>query len=185
MPARNPASPFRSVRPGDTVTRILGGGRMQLVVTEVDERFIYCGRLGGWKFDLDTGFEVDEDIGWGPEFGVTGSFLLSPKAAAYRRAAPKLPEADRPALVRFRTQTGSRYEVDNVGLTWRRSPTLASGVLRSESGELLAPARPVLGESVVLIGPPYEDRPGNRAVVTTPVVEIEPAPKGRPGIRSP
>lgn len=78
MPARNPASPFRSIRPGDTVTRILGGHPMQLGVTEVDEEFIYCGGDGSWKFDLDTGWEVDEGIGWGPASGITGSFLLPP-----------------------------------------------------------------------------------------------------------
>lgn len=83
-------------------------------------------------------------------------------------------------MVRFRTQTGSRYEVDNVALTWRRTPTLASGVLRSESGQLLAAVKPVLGESVVLIGPPFEDGLGNRRVLTTPVVEIEPASNGPP-----
>jgi hypothetical protein len=67
---------FRDVGVGDSVTRLLGGSiPMVLVVTRVDERFIYCGE-GGWKFDRASGFEVDEEIGWGPQFGLTGSFLV-------------------------------------------------------------------------------------------------------------
>jgi hypothetical protein len=69
--------PYRAVKVGDRVTRLLAGSiPMRLVVTHVDDRFIYCGGPGGWKFDLDTGDEVDEEIGWGPQFGLTGSFLL-------------------------------------------------------------------------------------------------------------
>lgn len=68
---------FRDIRPGDSVTRVLGGAPMRLVATEVDERFIYCGPPGvGWKFDRDTGVEVDEDLGWGPAEGFTGSYLV-------------------------------------------------------------------------------------------------------------
>ena len=67
------------LRTGDVVTRILGGSPMDLRVTGVDERFIYCGPPGvGWKFDRETGIEVDEEIGWGvPPAGVVGSYLAS------------------------------------------------------------------------------------------------------------
>jgi hypothetical protein len=70
---------FRDINAGDTVTRLLGGSiPMLLVVTRVDERFIYCGDEGvGYKFDRESGFEVDEEIGWGPQFGLTGSFLVA------------------------------------------------------------------------------------------------------------
>jgi hypothetical protein len=73
-----PGSSFRAVGVGDTVTRLIGGSiPMVLVVTRVDERFIYCGDEGvGCKFDRESGFEVDEEIGWGPQFGLTGSFLV-------------------------------------------------------------------------------------------------------------
>jgi hypothetical protein len=68
---------YRAMKVGDIVTRLLAGSiPMKLVVTDVDDRFIYCGGPGGWKFDRDDGYEVDEDIGWGPQFGITGSFLL-------------------------------------------------------------------------------------------------------------
>ena len=50
---------------------------MPLFVTEIDERFLYCGKPGiGWKFERDNGIEVDEDIGWGLEFGTVGTYLV-------------------------------------------------------------------------------------------------------------
>jgi hypothetical protein len=68
---------FRYVKPGDRVRRVLGGAAMTLVVSAVDEDFIHCGPPGvGWKFDRATGIEVDEEIGWGPQFGVAGSYLI-------------------------------------------------------------------------------------------------------------
>jgi hypothetical protein len=70
-------SSYRGLTVGATVTRLLAGSiPMKLIVTAVDERFIHCGGPGGWKFDRETGDEVDEEIGWGPQFGLTGSFLL-------------------------------------------------------------------------------------------------------------
>lgn len=76
-------SPFRALKVGDTVTRLIAGSiPMKLVVTDVDERFVYCGGPGGWKFDRDSGHEVDEELGWGPQFGVTGSFLVPNHASA-------------------------------------------------------------------------------------------------------
>jgi hypothetical protein len=73
---------FRDVRVGDLVTRMLGGAHMQLEVTAVDERFIHCGHpeLGG-KFDRDNGIEVDEEIGFGPQFGLIASYLLPSESA--------------------------------------------------------------------------------------------------------
>lgn len=60
---------------GDIVTRLLGGIPMKLKVTEVDDKFIYCGPKDvGWKFDRNTGAEVDEELGWGNEG--TGSYLV-------------------------------------------------------------------------------------------------------------
>lgn len=68
---------FRAVGVGDIVTRLLAGSiPMTLAVTDVDERFIHCGGPGGWKFDRSTGIEVDEELGWGPQFGISGSYLL-------------------------------------------------------------------------------------------------------------
>ena len=69
---------FTYVRVGDTVRRMLAGTvPMDLKVTEVDETLIYCGaRDMGWTFDRRTGAEVDTDLGWGPEEGITGSYLV-------------------------------------------------------------------------------------------------------------
>jgi len=56
---------------GDQVTRVLAGSvNMPLKVTEIDDNFIHC---GPWKFDKNTGAEVDEDLNWGN--GGTGSYL--------------------------------------------------------------------------------------------------------------
>jgi hypothetical protein len=54
---------FTNLRPGDSVTRLLGGEvTMKLKVTDVDEEFVHC---GDWKFRRDNGVEVDEELGWG------------------------------------------------------------------------------------------------------------------------
>jgi hypothetical protein len=65
---------FFDIKPGDTVIRILGGVLpMPLEVTEVDEMLIHC---GPWTFDRETGAEVDHTLGWGPEYGLTGTYLV-------------------------------------------------------------------------------------------------------------
>ena len=59
-------------KPGDTAVREMCG-EMPLKVTEVTDKLIIC---GPWQFDRATGAEVDEELGWGPEFGCTGSYLV-------------------------------------------------------------------------------------------------------------
>jgi hypothetical protein len=148
---------------------------MSLLVTDVDELLIHCGGPQGWKFDRETGMEVDEDIGWGPHFGITGSYLVPPgdsdvlPASSVDDLSPDGPVSD---LVEFTTATGSHYEIDNVNLSWRRTPTLASGRLRSESGKLLQPVEPEIGLPVVLVGEPFADGLGPRLVVTSAVVAV-------------
>ena len=74
----DPITDLSQIRAGDVVTRLLGGSPMDLKVTSVDEKLIYCGKPGvGWSFDRATGAEVDEEIGWGPQFGVIGSYLVA------------------------------------------------------------------------------------------------------------
>jgi len=72
---------FWDVKVGDTVVRMLAGVvRMELVVTNVEERLIHVGDaatgVGGWTFDRSTGIEVDEELGWGIDTGVSGSYLI-------------------------------------------------------------------------------------------------------------
>jgi hypothetical protein len=64
---------FYDIKPGDTVIRILGVLPMPLEVTEVDDTLIHC---GPWTFDRQTGAEVDHGLGWGPQYGVTGTYLV-------------------------------------------------------------------------------------------------------------
>ena len=85
---------FSDLKPGDKITRMLGGAvAMEMTVFAVNDTRIFCvvadapEPLGleakdfdeemwpGWTFCRKTGAEIDEELGWGPEFGVTGSFL--------------------------------------------------------------------------------------------------------------
>lgn len=66
----------------DVVTRILGGTiAMKMVITKIDEDLITCRAAEAadmdieWTFDPRTGVEIDEDLGWGPQTGITGSYL--------------------------------------------------------------------------------------------------------------
>ena len=64
---------MESVKVGDTVTRMLGGIiPMQLKVTEIKEDRIVAGL--GYEFLLETGAEIDEDLGW-DGITKTGAFL--------------------------------------------------------------------------------------------------------------
>lgn len=67
-------SSFRDVKVGDTVTRNFAGIIQEWKVTEVTDRLIICGM--GWSFDRETGWEEDEDCGWGVAHGRTGSHLI-------------------------------------------------------------------------------------------------------------
>jgi hypothetical protein len=163
---------------------MLGTIPVQLLVTDVDERFVYCGGPHGWKFDRITGMEVDEELGWGPQFGITGSYLLPPGETEVdvtladddARRALDPDAATVPAFVRFRTMTGSRYEVDNANRSWRRTDvTLGGGRLRSESGRLVRVTAPEVGLHALLVGPRLHGGSGVRIVTTSPVVVIEEA----------
>jgi hypothetical protein len=67
---------FEHVKPGDVVTRMLGGEiPMKLKVQTVTDTIIDC----GWTFDRKTGAEIDEDLGWGPPPKTTGSYLVLEK----------------------------------------------------------------------------------------------------------
>lgn len=66
---------LKEIKVGDEITRMLAGTiPMNLIVTKIDDKFIYCGEEDeGWKFDINTGGEVDECLGWD---GInTGSFI--------------------------------------------------------------------------------------------------------------
>ena len=68
------------IRVGEFVTRMLGFTiPMSVRVTKITDTLIICGgdetdHTGYW-FDRRTGVEVDEEIGWGPQFRFSGSFI--------------------------------------------------------------------------------------------------------------
>ena len=73
---------LQEIKVGDYVRRMLAGViPMDLKVTETDDKIIYCGKESGWWFDRATGMEIDDDLGWGPKYGITGSYIIgkSPK----------------------------------------------------------------------------------------------------------
>jgi hypothetical protein len=57
---------------GDKVTRMMADISMELEITKITEDLIIC---GPWTFDRKSGMEIDDDLGWGPMYGITGSFL--------------------------------------------------------------------------------------------------------------
>lgn len=67
------AQSFSYVKVGDTVTRMLGGEiPMKLAVHTIENGIIYA---GVWEFLVETGGEIDPDLGWDGKT-VTGSFLV-------------------------------------------------------------------------------------------------------------
>ncbi len=76
---------FVHIKEGDEVVRLLAGTiPMPLTVVHVDDTFIYCGapfiegeEYAGWMFERRTGAEIDHDLGWGTQYGITGSYLES------------------------------------------------------------------------------------------------------------
>ncbi len=60
---------------GDIVTRWIGGEiPMPMRVDKIVGSVIEC---GAWTFDLATGAEIDEDLGWGAPPLMTGSYIVA------------------------------------------------------------------------------------------------------------
>lgn len=53
-----------------------GDGLLWLTVTKIEDGIIYCNR---WMFDQKTGWEIDHDQKWGPEYGRTGGQIVKVK----------------------------------------------------------------------------------------------------------
>ena len=78
------------IKVGDTVRRLMCETiKVDIVVTEIDDDYIYCHppkmtwpRDACWKFRLDNGYEVDEDLGWD---GVTRMSYRSQASKTWRR----------------------------------------------------------------------------------------------------
>lgn len=85
---------FQHVKAGSKVIRMLAGMiPMELIVTEVrDGRIITS---GDWEFDAETGMEIDEELGWGPGTGRTGSHLRRPRETS-ARSTPQAASSGKP-----------------------------------------------------------------------------------------
>lgn len=61
---------LQGLQPGDKVQRMLGPVPMLLSVTRLTPDRVVC---GSWEFDRQTGAEIDDELGWGPQG--TGSWI--------------------------------------------------------------------------------------------------------------
>jgi hypothetical protein len=76
---------FSDLKVGDRVNRRTGynGHLMLMEVVGVGNDLIECAAVHdgktllrlGWTFDRKTGAEIDDDLKWGPKYGVTGTQL--------------------------------------------------------------------------------------------------------------
>lgn len=66
---------FEHVKKGDVVVRKLAGIEMELICQDVTDDIIDC----GWRFDRNSGAEIDGDLNWGPPPKMTGSYLVGVK----------------------------------------------------------------------------------------------------------
>lgn len=57
--------PLEEIEAGEVVQRNMFGIKQELKVTAIDDKYIHC---GPWKFDIETGKEVDEDLSISPSF---------------------------------------------------------------------------------------------------------------------
>lgn len=77
------------LRPGDTAIRLLAGQiPMWMRVLRVAADVLHCAPAQMtarvairqnliWTFDRATGVEIDDSLGWGPAYGISGSFLVA------------------------------------------------------------------------------------------------------------
>jgi hypothetical protein len=71
---------LRAIKPGDTVLVAVGHGpaAMPFLVSKVDADLIYVTDDEGvaeWTYCRDSGWEIDEDLGLGPQYGLVGARL--------------------------------------------------------------------------------------------------------------
>ena len=88
--------PFQNLIPGDTFTRRVGHDTrtfdMAMTVTAVVNDHLSADAeipaMGtAYVFHRESGMEVDEDYGWGPNYGKTGSIIL-PGSAHHLEVEP-------------------------------------------------------------------------------------------------
>jgi hypothetical protein len=72
-----------------------------------------------------------------------------------------------------KTRSGSIYALDDSAMIWERiEKTGDSGLLRTETGQLLSFPQVKLGQRALILGPPINEQSVARTIVTTPIVEI-------------
>lgn len=83
------------------------------------------------------------------------------------------PLPDRGGRVQFITESGSRYEIDYGARRWARlEHNPESAAVRSAEGEMTGVSEIVIGQPVLIFGPPIDPAQDFRMIETTPVLEI-------------
>jgi hypothetical protein len=76
--------------------------------------------------------------------------------------------------IRFKTETGSLYEVDDDKKTWSRlTTTEESGPVRTKTGRFLDRTPILLGQSTTFVCPPFVEGTDGRIIQTSRVVGLE------------
>lgn len=71
-----------SLKVGDKITRLMAGIPIPLTIWKIENGVIFTEnniitKEAGWRFDAETGAEIDEDLGWDGKT-VTGSYIQIP-----------------------------------------------------------------------------------------------------------
>lgn len=90
-----PAEPFAGaggLAAGDVLVRDLAGVLVELPYLGTRDGLVRAGFGPAllWTFDADTGAEIDEELGWGPAHGRTGSRLVGVRRAALAHQAAEV-----------------------------------------------------------------------------------------------
>jgi hypothetical protein len=76
--------------------------------------------------------------------------------------------------IRFKTESGSLYELDEEAMTWSRLTHSAESVaVRTKSGPMLKWPEVKIGRECRILGPSLSFVGGIRLIETTPVVSVE------------
>jgi hypothetical protein len=81
------AKPQLMPKVGDVVLRYLADTNtpMKLEITAIEDDKIIC---GGWTFDGETGWEIDDYLDWGPPPKKSGSYIYHPQQEAILSCVP-------------------------------------------------------------------------------------------------
>ncbi len=75
------------------------------------------------------------------------------------------------------TVSGSRYLIDYDNRTWKRFKGEEANEIRSDGGEFLDIGPLEVGQRLAMLCPPYNERTGSRAIISSEIVSVEEVPE--------